>query len=412
MRLVGSKLLKIFSAVFALVLVFSSTFTAAAASKSSLESQKNKIQQELNSSQKKIDQLKAEKSKQTEYLSALQSKIALIQDKLDTLEDQRDSLQNEINAIEAKIEKTEAEIKETERRIEQKKQEFKKVYDTYCQRLRAIYISGNVSTLEMFLETGMDMSSILTRAEMVKQVSSNDKKTLDDLMAKMQEIEAERQELAQKKIDLDEDKSELNKQKKELQSSIDEIASSKKELDAEAAEANALIKSIDSKKSGIMETMEADRKKLAQIENELRSANNAAQPIGNYTPGTGQLGYPTSYRTISAGYPNYSSGAYHGGVDFPCPTGTPVHAADSGYVTAAVISYVSYGCYIMINHGNGITTLYAHNSRLCVQVGQAVTKGQLIAYSGSTGNSTGPHCHFEVRLGSNLVRTNPMNYLG
>ncbi len=411
MRLVESKLLKIFSAVFALILVFSSTFTAAAASKSSLESQKNKIQQEINSSQKKIEALKAEKSKQTEYLSALQAKIALIQDKLDTLEDQRDALQNEITAIEAKIEKTEAEIKETQRRIEQKKQEFKKVYDTYCQRLRAMYISGNVSTLEMFLETGMDMSSILTRAEMVKQVSSNDKKTLDDLMEKMQEIEAERQALAEKKIDLDEDKAALDKQKKELQNSIDDIASSKRELDAEAAEANALIKSIDSKKSGIMETMEADRKKLAQIENELRNVNNSAQPVGNYVPGTGQLGYPTSYRGISAYYPAYPSGGYHGGVDFPCPTGTPVHAADSGYVTAAGWTNWGYGNYVMINHGNGMTTLYGHNSSVIVKVGQSVSKGEVIAYSGSTGNSTGPHVHFEVRLGPNLTRTNPLNYL-
>lgn len=394
------------------MLVFSSTFAAEAASKSSLEAQKNKIESEISASQKKINELKAEKSKQMEYLKALQAKIALIQDKLDNLEDQRDVLQNEINAITAKIKKTEAEIEETQRRIEQKKQEFKQVYDVYCQRLRAMYISGNVSTLEMFLETGMDMSSMLTRAEMVKQVSANDKQTLDDLMAKMQEIEEERQALSKKKIELDADKVSLDEQKKQLQSSIDEIASSKRELDSEAAEANSLIKSIDSKQSGIMETIETDREKLAQIENELRSANSSVAPTGSYTAGSGQLGYPTSYRSISAGYPNYRSGAYHGGIDFPCPTGTPVYAADSGYVTVATYSNVSYGNRVMINHGNGISTLYAHNSRLCVSVGQAVKKGDLIAYSGSTGNSSGPHCHFEVRLGSNLTRTNPLNYLG
>lgn len=412
MRSVGSKLLKVFCVVFAVMLVFSSTFAAEAASKSSLESQKNKIQNEINESQKKINALKAEKSKQMEYLFALQAKIELVQDKLDTLEDQRDSLQNEIDAIEAKIEKTEAEIEETQKRIEQKKQEFKEVYDVYCQRLRAMYISGNVSTLEMFLETGMDMSSMLTRAEMVKQVSASDKKTLDELMVKMQEIEEERQALAVKKIELDEDKTALDEQKKQLQSSIDEIASSKKELDAEAAEANALIRSIDSKQSGIMETIETDRNKLAQIENELRNANNSVKPSGEYTPGSGRLGYPTSYRTISAGYPNYSSGAYHGGIDFPCPTGTPVYAADSGYVTVATYSNVSYGNRVMINHGNGLSTLYAHNSRLVVSVGESVTKGQLIAYSGSTGNSSGPHCHFEVRLGNSATRVNPLNYLG
>ena len=127
------------------------------------------------------------------------------------------------------------------------------------------------------------------------------------------------------------------------------------------------------------------------------------------TGGSGKLGYPTRFRSISAGYPNYSSGRYHGGVDFPCKTGTSVCAAESGtVVTAKEINY-SYGYHIIIDHGNGLSTLYAHNSRLLVKVGAKVKRGQVIAKSGSTGNSTGPHCHFEVRV--NNIRVNPMNYL-
>ena len=123
----------------------------------------------------------------------------------------------------------------------------------------------------------------------------------------------------------------------------------------------------------------------------------------------GKLGYPTSYRTISAGFPNYSSGRYHGGVDFPCPTGTEVRAAEAGTVTTVKALYYSYGHYIIIDHGNGLATLYAHNSKLLVSIGQHVKRGQVIAKSGSTGNSTGPHCHFEVRV--NGVRKQPLNYL-
>lgn len=406
-----SKFFKILCVIFSVALIFSATFTAEAASKSDLQNEKNKIENEISASQKKIDSLKAEKSQQTEYLNALQEKINLIQDKLDNLEGQRDSLQREIDAIQQKIEKTEAEIEESQRNIDRKKAEFKEVYEVYCQRLRAMYISGNVSTLEMLLETGMDMSAILTRAEMVKQVSSQDKETLDQLMIKMQEIEKERQILSQKKLELNEDKEVLDKQKAELQSSIDEIAASKKELDAEASEANALIRSLDSKTTGIMELIETDRKKLQQIENELRNANNSVKPSGEYQAGTGQLGYPTSWRHISAYYPRYPSGGYHSGVDFDCPTGTPVYASDSGYVTVAGWTNTGFGNYVMINHGNGITTLYGHNSRVVVSAGQAVKKGQLIAYSGATGNVTGPHVHFEVRLGPNLTRTNPLNYL-
>ncbi|MDO4364433.1 MAG: M23 family metallopeptidase, partial [Clostridia bacterium] len=109
------------------------------------------------------------------------------------------------------------------------------------------------------------------------------------------------------------------------------------------------------------------------------------------------------------GYPNYSSGRYHGGVDFPVPSGSSVYAAASGTVIIAKNLNYSYGHYLVIDHGNGLSTLYAHNTTLLVGVGSHVTKGQVIARSGSTGNSTGPHCHFEVRV--NGTRVNPFNYL-
>ena len=122
----------------------------------------------------------------------------------------------------------------------------------------------------------------------------------------------------------------------------------------------------------------------------------------------GKFIYPTSYHTISGGYPNYSSGKYHGALDFPCPNGTSVYAVGDGVVEYAGWHY-SYGNYVKINHGNGITTILAHNSQLVVSAGQTVTQGQLVAYSGATGNVTGPHVHFEVRV--NNQRVNPKDYL-
>ncbi len=137
---------------------------------------------------------------------------------------------------------------------------------------------------------------------------------------------------------------------------------------------------------------------------------NSSGGNATYSAGSGSLGYPTSSRTITAGYPNYSNGSYHGGVDFQCPTGTAVHAAADGIVVTAKNLTYSYGRYIVISHAGGLSTLYAHNSQLLVSVGDSVTKGQTIAYSGATGNATGPHCHFEVWV--NGTRVNPLNYLG
>lgn len=131
--------------------------------------------------------------------------------------------------------------------------------------------------------------------------------------------------------------------------------------------------------------------------------------------GTGKFIYPTTNTQISAGYPNYSNGSYHGGVDFPVVTGTPVGASADGVVVISKAlknadgSYRSYGEYVVIDHGSGIRTYYCHLSQRLVSEGQTAKQGQVIGKSGSTGNSTGPHLHFEVRV--NNTRVDPMRYL-
>lgn len=389
------------------MMVFASAFSVQAKSRTELNSEKDKIESEIADSKKKIESLKSQKADKEAYASALMEQVDLLQDKLDNLESSRDALQTEIDAVQQQITQTQAEIDQAQKEIDAKEKEFEGVYEEYCQRLRAMYISGNVSVLEVLLESG-DISSILTRAEMVKSVSEQDSATLDELMTKMQEIQKQRQELSDKKLQLNEDKETLNTRKAELQDSIDEYNSSKAELDSQIEECNTAIRSIESTQAEIQETIDDNQEELAAINAALSSSTNKPGS-DNYNPGTGQLAYPTSYRTISAGYPNYSNGSYHGGVDWPCPTGTAVHASDSGVVVIAKRLTYSYGQYILIDHGNGLSTLYAHNSSLVVSVGDQVSKGQIIAYSGESGNATGPHVHFEVRL--NGTRVNPMSYL-
>ena len=383
---------------------FGSAFSAQAKSTSQLRSEKQKIQQQIDSAQSKLNKLSAQKQKNEEYLATLRSKINLMQDKIDSLEDDKAALQAEIDAIQVKITQTEQDIADAQAKIDQKQAEFDQTYQVYCQRLRAMYISGSASTLEVLL-TCKDVSSMLTRAQMVKSVSQQDSAILDELMTKMQEIEKEKKKLEEKRNELTNDKQQLESNKKELQSSIDEIDSSKSELDAEVAECNEVMKSLSSQSSEYKELIETNQAQLEQVESEIRAAI-ASASRGN---GSGELGYPTDSRSISAGYPNYSSGGYHGGIDFPVRTGSNVYAAASGKVILVKYLNYSYGRYIIIDHGNGLSTLYAHNSSIEVSVGDKVSRGKVIAHSGSTGNSTGPHCHFEVRV--NGSRVNPNNYL-
>lgn len=124
---------------------------------------------------------------------------------------------------------------------------------------------------------------------------------------------------------------------------------------------------------------------------------------------SGKLAYPTSCRKLSADFPTYPSGRSHTGIDFPVPKGTPVCAAYDGTVYIVKELETSYGHYVVLKHnidGQTVYTLYAHNSKLLVSQGQNVKQGQVIAYSGSTGNSTGPHCHFSV-----LTSYSPQKYV-
>ena len=405
---------KIISIILSVAFVFSliGGTSTSYASTASLNDRKDKIQDKIDDAQSKIDALAGQKKETKEYISALDVKIQALKDKISTLKAEANELQGSINKVKDKIEKTENQIDDIQADIDAKQAEFDETFDEYCQRLRAMYVSGHASNLEVLL-TSSDISSILTRSEMIKSVSKRDSDTLNGLMEKMNEIEKEKASLEKKRIELNEDKDKLQSQKKKLDSNIATVNASKSELDAQVSEANALMRKLNDQTAEYMETIEDNEDELAEIEAEIRRAQaaNSGSMAGSTGSGahSGSLGYPTNSRRVSAGYPNYSSGRYHGGVDFPVPTGSPIYASASGTVIIAKNLNYSYGHYLVVDHGNGLSTLYAHNSTLLVGVGDHVNKGQVIARSGSTGNSTGPHCHFEVRV--NGTRVNPFNYL-
>lgn len=413
---------KIISVILSVAFAFSiagGTSTSYAASTSALRDKKQKIQNQIDAAQSKIDKLASQKKDTQDYITALDTKIQALKDQISTLQSEANSLQNNINKVKNKITDTENQINKIQADIDAKQAEFDKTFDEYCQRLRAMYVSGHASNLEVLL-TSSDISSILTRSEMIKSVSKKDSDTLNGLMEKMNEIEKDKANLEQKRVDLKSDKEKLQSQKDKLDSNIATVNASKSELDKEVNEANAMMRKLNSQTAEYQESISDNEDEIAKIESQIAAEIRKAQASSSVNTGStsgssgsgaysGTLGYPTNSRTISAGYPNYSSGRYHGGVDFPVASGSPVYAAASGTVIIAKNLNYSYGHYLVIDHGNGLSTLYAHNTTLLVGVGSHVSKGQVIARSGSTGNSTGPHCHFEVRV--NGTRVNPFNYL-
>ncbi|MBQ9517743.1 MAG: peptidoglycan DD-metalloendopeptidase family protein [Eubacterium sp.] len=415
---------KILSLLLSLCLLFTTFGSTALATESTskLNEKKEKIQAQIDEAQEKVDELNKKKDKTQNYVRELDRKVKLKQDKINVLEAEADALQEDIDKVQASIEKTEAEIERTQKEIDRLQAEFDKTYEEYCQRLRAMYVSGSVNNIEVIF-TSTDISSILTRSEMIKSVAKKDNNTLDSLMNKMSEIEKQKARLEKARVKLNKQKEKLNTDKAALESNIATVAEEKASLNSEINTLNNAISELSKTTDEYQESIDADQARLAKVEAEIQAAiARASQSSSGSSVGTGQingstgdgshsgqLGYPTDGRTISAGFPNYSSGRYHGGIDFPVPTGSNVYAAAGGTVILVKALYYSYGHYIIIDHGNGLSTLYAHNSQLLVSIGDHVKKGQVIAKSGSTGNSTGPHSHFEVRI--NGTRVNPLNYL-
>ena len=417
-----------------------------------LENQRAEFEASITELEKKLAEL-AKESKATEaYINALDEKIGYLNEELTILDAQMYDYMDDIDVLEKQIEENQleidtlqAEVDIVEAKLEELNALFEANYAAYCVRMRSIYISGNFGVLAALL-TSEDLSGFLTRYQMIRSISKSDAKLLSDIEAETQSILEEESDLNDKKAALDEMRKELLKQmeglqaKKESLSNVQEqVAVKKARLSSDRAESDMLFAELTAKNGMYTEYRNEDAQIKAAVEKEISDLINGLIKPEDVTYGTTgdrsestsatqnytdiynksdavlNMTYPVpGHYTVSAGYPNYSNGSYHGGIDFPCPTGTTVVAAQSGVVISVKRLSTSYGYYIMIYHGTDskgrtIVTLYAHNSQLLVSPGQSVAKGQQIARSGSTGNSTGPHCHFEIRI--NNARTNPANYL-
>lgn len=408
------------SAVLLTSLVLSFSSVSFADKVQDLKKEKNGVQNEIKSAQDKLNKAQGESSNVQAQIQELDIKMNQASIELVKVEDELDS-------IEKSIEKNLQELKEAEEKLAEKQENFE-------ARIKVMYINGNVGYLELLL-TSKDVKDFFSRKDMVQAIAEQDRELLrimkeqkEIIEEKKIELEAQRASLGAAKTKLESRKNDLEiatRQKEVLMSRLEEdVVAFEREYDKFIEEANSIegkilnlqaeqrardeakkVQSATKKAQTTTKKAQTTTKKPSSSTGST-SGSTSSSSSGSYTGGRMAWPVPSSNRISSPfGYrihPISHTRKLHTGIDIPAPAGVNVVSASSGTVISA--GWLGgYGNAVMIDHGGGIVTLYGHNSSLVVRVGQSVGRGTVIAKVGSTGNSTGPHSHFEVRQNGKYI---------
>ena len=375
------------------------------------EQEKAEREQQKQAYQNQISDLQSD-------LDALKQEQAALQEKLDGVTDQRqqaeavkasldadlDNVLNQISTLNLQINAMNESIKITEEEISESKKNINEQINLLRKRIQTSYKAGYSNALSVVLGADSYYDS-LVRTRVITEISERDQEIITDLTT-------EKQDLEEKEAQLKAEQEQLEQANSELEDSKDSLS---KKIDA----ANAEIEDISALEAQYESDVAASQQKAAEMEEEISAVYAAIENLStseNSEYVGGEMRWPIpNYSTISSGYGwRFNGTDFHTGIDI---TGSGVYgstivAANSGTVVKANTTYTpgrGYGIYLIIDHGGGMSTLYGHCSALLVSEGETVSRGQAIAQVGSTGWSTGPHLHFEVRV--NGEHTNPLPYL-
>lgn len=376
-----------------------------AASTTDLNNQKEENQNKIEESKEKKEEITAEKNQTVAEVEEISEKIS--------------DYESQISELNTKISDLNAKISESEQKLNEAQEDYTKQEELLEARLVATYEAGETSYLD-FLLSSDGIIDFISNFYLVSEIATSDAELLDS-------IQKQKEEIQQAKTDLENDKKELDTSKAQMQSVTTQLQQTKSEKNAKVAQLTEEEQKIQDQ---IDELNQANKSIDAKIQAAIKKAqeaskNNSSSGSSGGTSGGGQSApsssgfiypVPSAYSKITTGL-YYSSGQYHGAVDFGSAgiNGQPIYAVADGEVIVSERLSGSYGNYIIIMHNNGLFTLYAHgqDGSRTVSVGDTVRQGQQIMRVGTTGNSTGPHLHFEVRTspGTYNCRVNPMNYL-
>ena len=408
----------------ALLMSFTSIFAApvfsvhAVETKEDVEQQKEEAQQAQEEANANAEKYQKKVDKLTAAVNELDKQATDISTQIVEKKQQAEDLQNEIDETQTKL--AEAQVSEDNQ------------YEAMKKRIQYLYEEGDVAYIDALMSSASFEDS-LNKSEYVDQLSTYDQKQLNKLVKTkndiaeyqqtlkddLADVEKVKADLETKQADLDDvisqKNAEINKYSDdvEMQKALAaEYAKQESELDDKLAELARQEQQRLEEERKQREAEQQQQDNNGGSDNSGSDSDNSGSNNGGSTTGSGQFIWPVSGPITDYFGPRESptagASSNHMGIDIGCSYGVPIAAADAGVVTVAEWGE-SGGNYVMIDHGNGFVTMYLHNSSLAVSVGDVVSQGQTIAYAGSTGYSTGTHCHFSVFLNGSYV--NPLDYL-
>lgn len=350
---------------------------------------------ELEDKQAEYDDVQQKKQQMEIAKERARREAEAASDRMEEIVAELNRLQVEIKEIEAKRDKLQPLIDENQEVLAEKKAKMEGRMKIYRQRLRDIYINGQINYLDVLLGA-KDFSDFSSRMFLLQKIISRDLAMMDTIMKETAEIEARQKELDAQMADIEKMRSDLEEKQQKAEASKEERAQLLYKAEEESRQA-------DEDYDRLLAISENIASMLRSLERS--SSMPTSGGTGKFIwPVTGEITSYYGWRT----HPVFGTTRYHSGMDIACDYGTPIVAADSG--TVIYSGWMGgYGYAVMIDHGGGLVSLYGHNQELAVSEGQYVNQGQVISYAGSTGWSTGPHCHFEVRIHGEV--TEPLDYL-
>lgn len=384
----------------AILFVFTGVTAIAATNTSNIEKKKQEL--------KEINQEIRNTEKQLEEVKEQQSDVAI---RLKNIESQLKQKEQELNKLEKELQSTQEALETTRKELEKVIEEAEKQESLMADRIRVIYMNGSSSYLELLLEA-KSLNEFLDRMVMVKQLIAFDVEGLERLQQYRDQVDKKRAELeglehllSQKRQAVVNQKAEIEKKKKEQSELLQRLKEEQKRYERDLDELEKTSKELEKTIQQLLKQLEEQRRSQNQSRSKYTGGILAWPVPGFYT-----ITSPFGYRI----HPVYDVRRLHTGIDIGSNPGQSIYGqnfvagADGTVIFAGW--YGGYGNCVIIEHGGDITTLYAHGSQILVSAGQEVKRGQPVMKVGSTGISTGPHAHFEVR--KNGVPVDPLPYLG